>query len=493
MLNENQISVDYDFNNDLLMNLNEGVFFLKVSKYLGGIFKDKDMAIFLSYNDESTRLLVQNNEIVEDSPLLKRGEGPSGYVTKTKKIYFSNNVKRDPLYSNIEVGENVISELVVPINCDGVILGTIHIRSKNENDTFSENDALKIRELINSIIMPLRNMKMYLLAKHLNFELMDKLKEKNNELKVEQSFFVKDVEILGHDSTIINLINTAKKIARDDIPVLIEGEAGVGKRLMAKKIHTLSQRSKSAMLIFECAASNETYIEKELFGYGQRKGMIELTNAGTLVLNDIDELSLPLQSKILNFLTTGVITRMDAEERIPVNVRIVAVTKKDLKELITAGKFREDLFYRLSTVSMAVPSMRERNSDIKILAEHFLNENKSELKFLTSNAIAKLLNYSWPGNVLELKNIMERTYALTEGKYVEDIDLPEGQVEEIAQPIQEEAFKETTLFDLEKRHICKTLEHLKGNKTRAAKSLGITVKTLYNKLHSYGLIKPKSF
>jgi Nif-specific regulatory protein len=184
---------------------------------------------------------------------------------------------------------------------------------------------------------------------------------------------------------------------------------------------------------------------------------------------------------------------MDAEERIPVNVRIVAVTKKDLKELITAGKFREDLFYRLSTVSMAVPSMRERNSDIKILAEHFLNENKSELKFLTSNAIAKLLNYSWPGNVLELKNIMERTYALTEGKYVEDIDLPEGQVEEIAQPIQEEAFKETTLFDLEKRHICKTLEHLKGNKTRAAKSLGITVKTLYNKLHSYGLIKPKSF
>jgi DNA-binding NtrC family response regulator len=221
--------------------------------------------------------------------------------------------------------------------------------------------------------------------------------------------------------------------------------------------------------------------------------VIELTNGGTLVLNDICELSLPLQSKILNFLTSGFITRMDAEERIPVNVRVVAVTKKDLKEKITDGSFREDLFYRLSTVFMGVPALRKRNNDVKILAEYFLNENKSDLKFLTSNAVSKLLNYGWPGNILELKNIMERTYALTDGKYVEDIDLPESIEEEVvSSPSQEESFMEVTLFELEKRHICHTLEHLKGNKTRAAKSLGITVKTLYNKLHSYGLIKPKS-
>ena len=183
---------------------------------------------------------------------------------------------------------------------------------------------------------------------------------------------------------------------------------------------------------------------------------------------------------------------VDTEEKIALNVRIIATSKVCLKDMVESGSFKEDLYYRLNTVALKIPALKERQEDIKVMAEFFLNHGKVEKKVLTSGAIEKLSSYFWPGNAHELKNIMERTYILTDGQYIEASHLPEFAVEVKVEKVEvKDVYQEVTLFDLEKKHIIDTLDHLGGNKTRAAKTLGITVKTLYNKLHSYGLIEAR--
>ena len=172
------------------------------------------------------------------------------------------------------------------------------------------------------------------------------------------------------------------------------------------------------------------------------------------------------------------------------NIRFIATAKKRLKREAQEKRFREDLYYRLSTVTITLPGLIERKEDIKLLADYYLNLEKSQRKSISTKVLAELTNHAWSANVTELRNIMERSYMLTDGKVVESIDLLQSSDfdrEIVVEKVASTEYQEVTLFDLEKAHILKTLEHLNGNKTRAAKSLGITVKTLYNKLHSYGI------
>jgi Nif-specific regulatory protein len=191
-------------------------------------------------------------------------------------------------------------------------------------------------------------------------------------------------------------------------------------------------------------------------------------------------------------MVAGEMNTVDTDEKIALNIRIVATSKISLKKLVEEGKFKEELFYRLNTIALRIPSLRERQDDVKVMSEFFLNLGKSQPKVLTSGAIEKLTSYFWPGSAHELKNVMERTYILTDGQYIEASHLPdfaqEVKVEVVVAAVK---YVEFTLFDLEKKHIVDTLGHLNGNKTRAAKALGITVKTLYNKLHSYGMIEAR--
>jgi DNA-binding NtrC family response regulator len=220
---------------------------------------------------------------------------------------------------------------------------------------------------------------------------------------------------------------------------------------------------------------------------------MQKANGGTVILNSIEELSVNVQQKLLRLIVSGELYNIDSNIPMPVNVRVISVTKADLAKRVEEGTFCEELMYRLNIMNIKMPSLKDRKEDIKILSERFLNTlNKESGKILTSKAIEKLSNYSWPGNIHELKNLMERTSILVSEQYIEESHLPEleSEVELIEEVVEE--FSEMTLHSLEKMHICKTLDHLAGNKTRAAKSLGITVKTLYNKLHSYGLVNPKS-
>ncbi|MEX1099971.1 MAG: sigma 54-interacting transcriptional regulator, partial [Bacteriovoracaceae bacterium] len=246
--------------------------------------------------------------------------------------------------------------------------------------------------------------------------------------------------------------------------------------------------------IVHCSAIEESQIEVELFGTQERPGLFEKANHGTLILDCVEELSLNIQAKVLRTLLSGEIYKVNSNTPVKVNVRVVSTNKQSLDQAVEEGRFREDLIYRLNIVKIDMPSLQERKDDIKVLSEFFMNQgkDKEDYKILTTKAVEKLVNYKWPGNIQELRNVMERTYILAEDRYVDEHHLPNLAQEAQEEEAPQESFSEMTLHELEKAHIIRSLEHLGGNKTRAAKTLGITVKTLYNKLHSYGLVQPKS-
>lgn len=485
----------------LLSNLDESIFFSKVSKFVQNQFNEYKVLVFESFEDGSTQLRSENGKIIEKSEVIAKGEGLSGYVTRVKRAYYSNS-KRDPLLASSKREEKVEAELCVPITVDEMVLGTIHVQTVNQERKFSEADVIVIRELLDNLAAPIKNLKMYLLAKHLNRQLLNKIAEKEEELQLVGTIrpatggksFQQKVEIVGHSASIMEINNIAQKVAAQDFPIMIIGESGSGKKLLARKIHSLSPRAQHLCEVIHCSAINQDQIESEIFGNENMAGVIERASNGTLIIDAIEELSLDLQAKLLRVILSGEVYRVGSKRPVSVNVRFVTVSRQPLEQMVEEGAFKSDLLYRLNTIKIEMPSLVDRKDDIKVLSEHFMNngKDKEDYKMLTSKAIEKLMSYRWPGNVQELRNIMERTYILTDGRYIDEADLPEFEVEcEVIEEV-EDTFTEMTLHDLEKKHIIGALEHLGGNKTRAAKMLGITVKTLYNKLHSYGLVQPKA-
>ena len=410
-----------------------------------------------------------------------------------KRAYYSNSVKRDPIASTGLREEIVEAELCVPVMVDGCVIGTINVQSIKKDRNFSDSDIAAINDILNQLQSPIRNMHLFLMSKNLNRELQTKIDAKEKELSsrvdIQISKGLEDnSQMIGLSKNFLEVVQTAKKVASQDFPILLEGAHGVGKKILAKKIHTWSAR-KGGCVIASCSALNEAQLDRELFS---SKGLMVQANGGTLIIDDIAHTTAHIQTKILRALVGGEMITVDTDEKIALNVRIIATSKVEIKKLVEEGKFKEELFYRINTIALRIPSLRNRQDDVKVMAEFFLNHGKSQAKVLTSGAIEKLAGYFWPGNAHELKNIMERTYILTDGQYIEASHLPEFAQEVKAEVVMEPVkYVEFTLFDLEKKHIVDTLGHLNGNKTRAAKALGITVKTLYNKLHSYGMIEAR--
>jgi len=477
----------------LLANLDEVVFFSKLTEFVAQIFPNHSVLGFEVLNDGSTRLIAQNGKALSSAKLLNKGQGLSGYVARMKRAYYSNSAKRDPLATTGIRAENVEAELCIPVMYESSVIGTINVQSEDANRQFSEADITAINNILVELAAPIKNMHLFLMTKNLNRELLSRIEAKEKELsnRVEiktVSHFEDKSQMVGVSKNFLSVVQAAKKVSTQDFPVLLEGAHGTGKKLLAKKIHAWSGR-KGDCVIANCSVLNETQLDRELFS---SKGLMVRANGGTLIMDDIGSISALIQTKLLRAIVSGEMTTIDTDEKISLNVRIIATSKTSLREQVEAGNFKEDLFYRLNTIALNVPSLRERSEDIKVMAEFFLNNGKSEAKIFTSAAIEKLNSYFWPGNAHELKNVMERTYILSEGQYIEASDLPdfprEEKVEVVEAPVK---FTESTLYDLEKKHIIDTLDHLNGNKTRAAKALGITVKTLYNKLHSYGLIEAR--
>lgn len=495
-LNMNEVST---LSTVLLSNLDEGIFFSKISGFIMDHFEDYKAQVFEVYQDGSTELRAENGQMINNGVRYEKGQGLSGYVARMKRAYYSNS-KRDPLLATTKRDEVVENEICVPVICDGTVIGTVHVQTNNADRKFSESDITVINEILASIEKPIANMKMYLIAKNLNRELMNKIELKEKELSERGPATLKlkasqeKVELIGHSSALVKVLGMAKKVAGEDFPVMIFGDGGSGKKSLARKIHEMSARKEHASVLIHCSALDSAVVDIELFGEVDRPGLIEKANGGTLILDDVTHLPLTIQTKLLRAIVSGEIYRIGSKVPTAVNFRIVTTSKTQIEEAVEEGKFLSDLYYRLNIVAINMPNLKERAEDIKILSEHFLNNGKSSEnnKMLTSKAIEKLAAYSWPGNIRELRNIMERTYILTEDRYIDEHHLPELHCEEkVVEEVQVD-YTEMTLHDLEKLHIVRTLEHLSGNKTRAAKALGITVKTLYNKLHSYGLVQAKS-
>ena len=305
-------------------------------------------------------------------------------------------------------------------------------------------------------------------------------------------------QMIGESDKLKHTLALIDRVAPTTASVLILGESGTGKELIARRIHTFSERKDAPFVAINCGALTETLLESELFGHEKgsftgasstKKGLVEVADGGTLFLDEVGEMAPSLQSKLLRFLQEGEFFRVGGKEALHVNVRILSATNRDLENDVRQAKFREDLYYRLNTITLKSPALRERKEDLPLLIEHFA---PGTLQILTKEALECLKKYAWPGNIRELQNAVERMRILSAGKQIEIQDLPLN-IRNANQLKPESQLSgtppvEMPLEELERIHILRCLNHFEGNKTRAAQSLGITIKTLYNKLHRYGIL-----
>ncbi|HVK69024.1 MAG TPA: sigma-54 dependent transcriptional regulator [Polyangium sp.] len=303
--------------------------------------------------------------------------------------------------------------------------------------------------------------------------------------------------VIASHPSMVKLLRLVEQVAPSRASVLIIGETGTGKELIAEMIHRGSPRAKAPLVRLNCAALSESLLESELFGHekgaftgavGRREGRFEQASGGTLFLDEVSEIPLATQVKLLRFLQERTIERVGGNETLKVDVRIIAATNKDLRQRISEGYFREDLYYRLNVVTLEIPPLRQRTSDIPELAAFFLGryaeENGKRIEGFTDDALAALAAYAWPGNVRELENAVERAVVLCDSPRVERRHLPTslevGGGEGAMPPIPG-----STIYDLEKYAILRTLEACKGSTSKAATILGISPRKIQYKLHEY--------
>ena len=318
-----------------------------------------------------------------------------------------------------------------------------------------------------------------------------------------------DTKIIGTTPKMVDVYKKVAKISRIEAPVLVVGESGSGKELVARALHANSARRAAPFIVINCGAVTETLLESELFGHERgsftgatapRKGLLESAAGGTAFLDEISETSLTFQVKLLRVIQEREIRRVGSNDTTQVDIRLVAATNRDLRELVRNNRFREDLFHRLNVFTIALPALRERVDDIPLLANYYLkmfSEKNGKTVRLTPDALEALKRCSWPGNVRELKNMLERatTFNDTGVIQLDELDFGEGEGEPSpsapprdATALPPQGLESTASLDqMEKEHIIKVLRETSGNKKRAAEILGIERRTLYNKAKRLGI------
>ena len=320
--------------------------------------------------------------------------------------------------------------------------------------------------------------------------------EQNRALKKQLEDLRAKGQMIGASPSWRRMLTLVEQTADSSATILIQGESGTGKELVARTIHERSARRNGPFIAVNCAALPETLLESELFGYekgaftgaaGRKEGRFELAHGGTLFLDEVGDLSLVTQPKILRVLQQGEFERLGGTRTLQVDVRIVAATNQDVAEMVKEKRFREDLYYRLNVITIRVPPLRERPEDIRVLAQHYLRvyaaKNGRKLEGFTGEAIDRLEAYAWPGNVRELENLIERSVLLARKDRIDAEDLPE-EVMGVKRPPRDAILEliGTPLADIERRLLDETLRITGGNKTQAAKLLGIDVRTVARKL-----------
>jgi two-component system NtrC family response regulator len=324
-----------------------------------------------------------------------------------------------------------------------------------------------------------------------------RLFEENRELRARLAEAGEFPEMIGQSAAIREVFSCIRRVADTDLMVLIQGESGTGKELVARAIHGLSPRRDGPFLAANVGALPETLIESELFGYEkgafsgairQKAGWFEMAQRGTLFLDEIGEMAPKTQVDLLRVIEQGEVRRLGGERAVPLDVRVVAATHRDVGELVAEGKLREDLYYRLNVVPLRLPPLRERADDIPRLVVHFLGRaclrNRREPKQVAGAALRILCDYSWPGNVRQLRNCMERLVAIVEGPVIHAEDLPQ---EMRATPRPGTLDLDTAVQEAEKAVILAALARCDNHRERTAQALGVSVRTLRYKMNRYSL------
>lgn len=429
-------------------------------------------------------------------------------VAEEGKAILSANTLSDERFRDKQsvIGEEIVSVVAAPIRASGKTAGVIYADRRGPKPAFTEADL----QLLVAATRPAGALLVKLHAE-------EELRRENRNLF---RSIAETKKIIGQSRPIEEILEFIRRSAPTPMTVLIEGETGTGKELVASAIHYSSPRRGRPFIAINCAALPENLVESELFGHERgaftgavtrRKGRFELADTGTVFLDEAGELSLACQAKLLRLLEEKEFERVGGAESVKVDVRIIAATNKNLLQLVNEGAFREDLYYRLSVLNVRIPALRDRPEDIPLLSEHFLSAS-SGLKKLDKLAEKKLLSYHWPGNVRQLKNVLESAVVLGSGPWIkpDDLLLPEApeKIEGLAQgkgqlaarspgdkSLGESGGKDNaqglgpwqpmSLQDLERNHIQRVIEHTGGNKKKAAEILGIERCTLYAKIKSY--------
>lgn len=466
MINKN----NYFFSRFKGMDLVEALFYILNSLHEGVIVIDKEGTIIYA-NPSYTRILgVPIEKIL--------GKNLYDIEPDTKSL----NVLRtqQPIIGEYEVakslGKNVIFDSS-GIFVNGEMVGVVSI-FRDITDTIKLNQKL---EYYRNYAMTLKK---------------QKLSSRDNLPEAFKS-------IIGNDLSFVQVLQYAAKVAQTDAATLLEGESGSGKELFAKAIHGASMRRNKPMIIINCAAIPEPLFESELFGYEEgaftgakkhgKKGKFELADQGTIFLDEIGELPLHMQAKLLRALQEGKIDPIGSTKPIPVNVRIIAATNKNLANLVELGKFRRDLFFRLNVIIIKIPPLREHPNDIPVMAEEFLKKiNKPRLQF-SFEVIKSFYKYPWPGNIRELENIVKHAAIICEGKEITMQDLPDYFHEEMLKlstsvyekNVQEDPEIKKYIADAEKQAILDALKKCNNNRSKAMRLLGVSRGTFYKKLKKY--------
>jgi two-component system response regulator HydG len=305
-------------------------------------------------------------------------------------------------------------------------------------------------------------------------------------------------QLIGRSKPFRDLMSLAEQVADSNAAILIDGEAGTGKKVIARALHDWSPRKEGPFVVLNCSGLDESAVERELFGYEEGafvgaqtawRGRLEQANGGTLFLDEIATLPAAVQVKLLQFFQDQTFERVGGKESVSVDVRIVSATTKDLHGEVDGGRFREDLFYRLNVISLRMPTLRERREDIPLLSTHFLEKysrsnHKTVLGF-NERALGVLLNFDWPGNIRQLENCIERAVVLCRGQEIEPRDLPRELMQGMRPTDQLPQIPGATLRELERFAILKTLEHVGGSTSKAARILGISPRKIQYRLNEY--------
>jgi len=453
---------------------------------------ERGSVFLLDHNTKELRIVAAHGLTKDqiEKGKYKIGEGIVGRVLERGSPMIIPDVGEEPLFLN-KTGSRMkrsgISFLCVPVKFKGESIGVLSADRIFKDKTIMIDEDVRVLEIVASIIAQYA-----ILWKHYK-----QSEQERENLKLELKGKYSLPNIIGNSDKMQEVFEAVHRVADSKATVLLYGESGTGKELIAKAIHYKSPRSKGPFVKFNCASIPEGLLESELFGHEKgaftgaitaRKGRFELANSGTILLDEVGDLPVTLQPKILRVLQEKEFERVGGEKTIKVDVRLIAATSRNLEELVLKGKFREDLYYRLNVVPIFMPALRERKEDILPLTEYFINRSNEENRksiSMSPKVLKILAGYTWPGNVRELENTIERLVVMSNGNTIELTDLPINLKAHTSREILHKESLRSGIEDMERSSILQALQETGWIQSKAARILGITSRQIGYKMKKY--------